>query len=121
MATQYGIDFVNRIIRTRLTGVITHADYAGHLRKLATDPAFDPTFSELVQFGEPPLEIHLSFMAFSSGRDPFSTTSNRAIVAPPEQEAVYGIARMFQLAKDERPNIRIFPTTADAEEWLGVR
>jgi hypothetical protein len=52
MASRYAIDPENRIVRTTCSGVITHNDPIDHSRKLSEDPAFDPGFSELVEFEE---------------------------------------------------------------------
>lgn len=116
MAVQYEVDPATRLIRTTFTGVVTHKDPTDNAIRMRCDPAFDPSFSELIQFEEGS-EINLSFWDFRSEIDPFSKVSKRALVAS-TQRAVYGIARMFQIARNEDANVRIFATKDEAEAWL---
>lgn len=116
MAVQYRVDPAARLVRTTFTGVVTHRDPTDNAIRLRCDPAFDPGFSELIQFEEGS-EINLNFWDFRSDLDPFSKTSKRALVAG-KQRAVYGIARMFQIARNDDANVRIFATTDEAEAWL---
>lgn len=120
MAVQFEVDYANRLVRTTFSQVVTHWDHSEHTVRLRLDPAFDPSFSELVRFDEQ-ASIRLGFLDFSAGSDPFSAASKRAIVAAPTYPAVYGMARMFQLARAEAPNVKIFPTIPEAEAWLGLR
>lgn len=118
MAVYYEIDSDNELVRTKFTGLITPWDHTQHTLKLRGDPAFHPSFSELIVFDEQ-VQIRLSFLDFRLEGDPFSPSSKRALVASPGRQLICGIARMFQLAKGEEPNVRIFPTETAAEGWLG--
>jgi len=88
-----------------------------HATALSSDPAFDPRFSELVD--STAVERHgLSFSdiyhIIHEG-DPFSTESKRAIVV--SDDAGYGTARAYQLAKKEPP-VRVFRDKDEALRWL---
>jgi hypothetical protein len=119
MAVRFEVDFVNRLVRTTFTEVVTHWDHSEHTLRLGLDPAFDPSFSELICFDEK-ASIRLGFLDFRAESDPFSKDSKRAIVAARTYPAVYGIARMFQLVRREGANVKIFQTIPEAEAWLGL-
>jgi hypothetical protein len=118
MAVKYEIEPANRLVRTTFTRIVTSWEHSLHLTNLRMDPKFDPNFSELLYFDDK-VNMRLGFMDFRSEIDPFSRTSRRAIVASKSQPAVYGTARMFETGRGD-PNIRVFPTIAEAESWLGV-
>ncbi len=117
MAVQYETDPNHHLVRTTFTGVVTRWDQADYQASLRCNRIFDPAFSELIHF-EMGAEIQLSFMDFRLEDDPFSRASKRAIVA--SQPEVYRIARLFQLARRDDPNVQIFATTGEAELWLGL-
>ena len=119
MAVRYELNSRDRLVRTTFSGSVTLWDHSEHQMRLRCDPAFDPTFSELVRFDEH-ADIRLRFMDFRSEGDPFCKISKRAIVASAKQPAVYGIARMFQLARGEDLNGQLFATIGEAKTWLEV-
>ena len=116
MGVQYEIDPIEHLVRTKFTGVVTHLDHSEYMAHLRSEPTFNPDFSELIHFEAS--EIRLTFIDLRIEADPFDGTSKRAIVA--SQPAVYGVARMFQLARRDDPNVQIFATTGEAERWLGL-
>jgi hypothetical protein len=104
MAVQYEVDSANRIVKTTFTGIVEHQDPTAYAIRLRTDPAFDPGFSEVISF-ESWSELRLS-RDFRNDLDPFSKVSKCAIVVG-ENRTLYGIARMWQTARDDR-NVSIF-------------
>ena len=118
MSASYTIDTQTRVVRTTFDGLITFRDVAGLCAALASDIAFQPGFSELATFGQD-CDLQLSFRDFHelSALDPFEKTSRRAFVVP-FRRAVYGMVRMFQISRQEAPNVRIFDTVDEAWSWL---
>jgi hypothetical protein len=115
---EYAIDAQNGIVKTYLRGVVTPQEFRDFARSLAKDPAFRPGFHELVTFAED-CDLQLSFMDYQafSHLDPFSHTSRHALVIS-SRGALYGVARIFQTARNNDPNVRIVETAEDALRWL---
>lgn len=118
MPGHYSIDVKKKIVRTTFRGVVTTRDIADLASSLARDPQFEPNFSELATF-KGSCDLQLSFLDFQylSRLDPFSRTSKRALVAS-ARSALYGILRMFQISRNEVPNIKILENSENALKWL---
>ena len=116
MPVSYAIQ--GHIVRTTFSGLIGHRDPSEHNLKLRRDPAFDPHFSELVEF-DAVSEIKVDHQDISSfvARDPFSENSRRAFVVG-SATVLYGIARMYQILSNDAPSVEIFGTVAEAVLWL---
>jgi len=120
MPAQYVIDIDNHIVRTTFSGAVTCREVIDHATRLRDDPAFDPQFSELVTLGENP-DIQLSYLDWQSvaKRDPFSSNSKRAYVVQ-SHSVLYGLIRMYQIARNDTVSIRIFETADEALSWLSA-
>jgi len=120
LPAQYLIDPENHVVRTTFSGVVTRRDVADYAARLRDDPAFSPRFFELITFEANP-DIQLSYLDWRSltDRDPFSDGSKRAFVAR-AGSALYGMIRMFQSARSDPYNIRVFETTDEAILWLST-
>jgi hypothetical protein len=120
MPVQYVIHIHDHIVRTTFRGTVTCREVAEHDSRLRSDPAFDPDFSELVTFRDDP-DIQLTYLEWRSlsDVDPFSRSSRRAFVVQ-SHSAVYGVVRMYQIAKSDAPNIKIFETGDEALSWLSA-
>lgn len=118
MPARYVIDEANRLVRTIFSGTITYLDSSENLRNLRSNRAFDPKFSELIEFEEGAV-VQWNCIDILSllESDTFSKTSKRAIVAG-SRPSIYGTARMFQLLMDDHCCIRIFERSDDAVSWL---
>ena len=117
MATTYVIDAENAVVKTFFDGPIRSRDVVALCNALAKDPTFKPEFSELGTF-ETDADLQLRFLDFVdlSTLDPFSKSAKRAFVA--SRPAVFGMLRMFQLSRNESPNIQVFKSPDDAWNWL---
>ena len=69
-------------------------------------------------FGEDP-DIQLTYLDWQSlaNTDPFLRSSKRAFVVQ-QRSAVLGAIRMYQTARSDAPNIRIFKAEDEARAWL---
>ena len=114
MPAHYSIDTQNHIVLTVFRGVVTLNDINEQTASLRDDPAFDPSFSELVDFSGVS-EVQMDYAAFRSWRaiDPFSTRSKRAFVIG-SQNSVYGAARMYQIMRSDEVRVEIVKTIGEA-------
>lgn len=119
MPARYVIDVENRVVWATFHGVITYADAAEMAAALAKDSRFDPDFSELADFEEG-TDLQLQFHDFRdlSRMDPFSISAKRAFVA--RSRALYGVLRIYQIMREDSPNVRLFDTLDEAVRWLRV-
>jgi hypothetical protein len=118
MSVQYVIDVEHQLVRTILGGIVTRHEVADYIAKLRDDPGFGPHYFELITFEGNP-EIRLGYLDWHSLAecDPFSDASKRALVLH-AGSALYGKIRMFQIARNEPSNIRVFETKDEALLWL---
>jgi hypothetical protein len=122
MAADYLIDVNARIVYVRLCGVVTAAELNENRLRMIDDPAFDPTFSELVDArlvttlalsGE-----HLRELAQASV---FAEVARRAFVVP--NNVHFGLVQMFQIHRVIAGGHEAIQTFTDAEsatKWLGL-
>lgn len=120
MAADYLIDVNARMVYVRLCGVVTAAELNENRLRMMDDPAFDPTFSELVDAwlvttlalsGE-----HLRELAQASV---FAEAARRAFVVP--NNVHFGLVQMFQIHRVIAGSHEALQTFTDAEsatKWL---
>lgn len=120
MPTQYSIDVDSHIVRTAYSGIVTAREISDYSTRLYVDPVFRSYFSEIVTF-EGNTDIRLSYLDWQSlaRLDPFSSTSKHAFVVD-SRTALRGAIRMYQSARDNTDNIRIFETVDQALAWLSA-
>ncbi len=121
MPVHYSIDTQNHIVLTVFRGVVTLNDINEQTASLRDDPAFDPSFSELVDFSGVS-EVRMDYAALRSWRaiDPFSTSSKRAFVIG-SQNSVYGAARMYQIMRSDEVRVEIVKTIGEASRYLAAK
>nr|HEV7953882.1 hypothetical protein [Candidatus Acidoferrales bacterium] len=119
MPVTYKIDKERRLVSSNAYGVVTREEILDHQRKLAADPDFSPTFSQIADFTRTTkLEIKAADVQAFAARNIFASTVRRAIVVT-DGEA-FGLARMFEIlrdAKGEEGN-RVFLKMEDALKWV---
>ena len=116
MAITYQIDRAAGIVFTTSAGDITLDDIAEHCRRLRSDTAFSPLFSELLDYTGTSPALSLEEMRHvADSLDPYSGEARRAIVA--SSDLNYGVARMFGavLAGD---TVAVFRSMDEALAWL---
>lgn len=122
MAWRYEIDAEKRIVWTTLYGVLTPSDLHEHADKLREDPAFDPTFRQVIQVLDVErLEgVTMDALRVFASVNPFGPGSRRAIVAG--RDVQYGVSRMYQVfAEGPGMAVRVFRDVGEAVRWLDER
>ena len=119
MPITYAIDPEKGIVTTTITGVLSFDECTEHHRRLGADPAFDPSYGELMDGGGVERVALLSTAVFSlSNTCPYGPTAIRAIFAG-NKRLHFGIARMFQsLASGRHGTIEVFNDREEALQWL---
>ncbi len=101
------------------SGVLSLEEAVGHMNRLSSDPAFHPSYSQLVDFrGIARVTLSHEDIYELSTRQVFLPDSKRAFVTAGAEQ--FGLARMFQSyrsAKGER-GIRVFSDYEEAVAWL---
>lgn len=119
MPIVYEIDRNKRRVVSSGTGVLSLEEAKGHMNRLANDPAFHPSFSQLIDFrGITKVTLSHEDVYELSTRQVFLPDSKRAFVTANTEQ--FGLARMFQSyrsAKGER-GIRVFSSYEEAVTWL---
>ncbi len=120
MPVTYRIDHENKIIFTKVEGVVTDEDIITHQKQTRNDPELDPSYGQLVDLSNiQKLEITAQAVhEFTSTK--FSTVwSRRAFVAP--DDLSYGFARMFQMMRDTADErTEVFRDMEEARHWLSL-
>jgi hypothetical protein len=118
MPFHYSIDKARRLVISVGEGVVTFDDAKTHQDKLLLDPAFDASYSQLVDMTA---ATELAFTAdqaiMLARRRVFAAGARRAFVAV--KPAVYGLGRLMQ-AYHEYCEANVFYDMKSALEWLGV-
>ena len=121
MPATYRIDVVRRLVLSRAWGVYTVQDLFDHFAMLAADPAFDPTFSQIVDLREVErTELTPPIIRRHALERLFNSTAQRALVVSSAYH--YELARIYaDFARYAKQNVRVFRDMHDAEEWLGIK
>lgn len=114
----YSIDPSRRLLLTRAFGVLSDADILSGAAQLLADPAFDPTFNELMDLREvADVAMSHATMAGVAGRSILKTGVRRAFLT--QNEMQFGMARMFSTLSATRGHLwRIFRSCDEALAWL---
>jgi hypothetical protein len=121
MPADYRIDLDRRRVFSRATGDLTYESIYAHMNRLAKDPLFHPSFSQVLDFTEvTTVGITSEQVATLAEVRVFSPQSKRAFVAPGPLK--YGMARMYEALRAPRGDhhIRVFTDYGEAIEWLDL-
>jgi hypothetical protein len=121
MPVTYEIDKTKQIIRTRCAGNVTFEEVIGHFPELERDPDCPDRLDVLLDLSDLaslPQSDQLRAVSHEidrvRGRVRFDAC---AIVA--SKDAVFGIARVFEVFAEEGFRVtRVFRTVDEAEAWL---
>lgn len=116
---QYTIDKQRRLVIAIAPEVLSFDDVLVHMREVAADPDFDPTYSHFVDFSAVKrMKISGSQMSVLARHDIFDSRAKRAAFAP--QVWVYGLARMYALYRETFGGqyLRVFRDRDKAMAWL---
>jgi hypothetical protein len=122
VSIDYVIDKERRLVVTTASGRVTFAEAKSHQDRLAEDPDFDETFSQLLDAtAATSVEVSVEQLRMLAMRRMFSASSRRAFVAT--NPAVFGVGRILQsyleIARAE-VQVSVFYDRASALKWLGL-
>jgi hypothetical protein len=119
MPADYRIDLEKRRVFSLATGDLSYAAMSGHMTRLAKDPLFHPSFSQIIDFRDV-TTVGLTSEQVGALAEVriFSPQSKRAFVAAGPLK--FGMARMYEALRVTRgdQNIRVFIDYDEALEWL---
>lgn len=118
MPAAYRIDPERGLVLSRAWGTLRDDDIRRHYTELAADPAFDPSFRQLVDVREvTAVDLTSACIAEIAKRNDFRPGARRAYVAP--TDVAYGTARMLEAyAESVGGQVEVFRDLASAEQWL---
>jgi hypothetical protein len=118
MSAHFYLDAEKHLVKVRFDSEVTVQDVLQYLESLKSNPLFDPNFDELVDLTDvTSSEVDFqSAMRLAHSADPFSWKARRAFVAA--RPAIFGIVRMYELARGEDGSIAAFHTIGEAIHWL---
>lgn len=120
MPSAYEIDPPRRLVISRWWGITDDEELIAHYERLRHDPAFDPTYWELVDVREVEryTTADVTIEAVARVRM-FAAGVRRAAIA--SNDVAFGLARMFgTYAESQGHLIEVFRTERGALEWLGL-
>ena len=119
MSVFYNIDKERRLVLSTGSGVFTLADALAHQQRLANDPDFDSSFSQLVDLTHvTSVELTAFDIRKLAQANLFSRGSRRAILAT--SDVAFGLARMFGALRESagEDGIHVFRDLNEALDWL---
>ena len=122
MSVFYKIDKERRLVMSTGSGAFTLVDALAHQQRLANDPDFDPSFSQLVDLTHvTSVDVTASDIRKLAQANLFSRGSRRAILAT--SDVAFGLARMFEALRESagEDGIQVFRDLNEALDWLFAR
>jgi hypothetical protein len=121
MPTEFTIDPEHRVVVSRGSGVLTHADCLDHLLRMQADPRFNPDFNEIVdcrRFSH--MDLSGQQISDLAGRSAFGRETRRAFVVASELQ--FGLARMFATYRQINggQEVMVFRDMPSAISWLDL-
>jgi hypothetical protein len=116
---RYTIDKDRRLVIAIAPSVLDFGDVIEHMKEVAADPDFNPTYSHFVDFSAvKKMKISGAQMRELARRDIFDSRAKRAAFAP--QLFVYGLARMYAMYREAfgGQKLRVFRNRDAALVWL---
>jgi hypothetical protein len=119
MPVFYKIDKERRVVLSSGSGTLTIADAKVHQQRLASDPDFDPSFSQIADFTQfTQFDLSSEDIRQMAERSLFSPESRRAFIVP--NDFAFGLARMFEILRDlaGEKGIRVCRSLEEALDWV---
>lgn len=116
------IDLRRRIVYSSFYGRITGDELIKHRSAIASDPNFNPEFSEIVDLSEvTEVSVTENTIATMAATETLYSPSVLHIVVAPDAKTGK-LAKDFKtLAQSSRPNLHIVRTRAEAYKLLGTK
>jgi hypothetical protein len=122
MPCRYVIDKERRLVISTAWDRVSFAEAKAHQDQLKDDPAFDPTFSQLLDAtGVTGLDASMDEIRILARRGIFSPSSRRAFVASSPE--IFGMGRVLgaYLEMGQVPQqVNVFYDLSSALTWLGL-
>ena len=116
------IDPHRRVVHSTFYGRITDADLLGQRERIASDPDFNPLFSDIVDFSDvtDPAITETAIAALAANPTLFSSSAIHIVVAP--DGVMFQLGSKFkELSQESRPNFHVVRTRAEAYQLLRGR
>jgi hypothetical protein len=113
------IDPQRKVVHSAFYGRITDADLLGQRKRIASDPDFNPHFSDIVDFSDvtDPAITESAIIALAANPTLFSSSAVHIVVAP--AAVMFQLGSKFKdLAKTSRPNFYVVRTRSEAYDLL---
>lgn len=118
MSARYRIDVEQQLVITEVWDDCSDADIQNTYRALRADPAFVPTFDQILDLRRVRRFVAAGWSVCHAGAGVYAKGVRRAVVTKPGY--LYGMARMFASGADLQGHVAdIFATPHEAETWLG--
>ena len=119
MSAQYRIKVEQRLVITEVWGECSDADIQNIYRALRADPAFVPTFDQILDLRRVRSFVAAGWNVCNAGAGVYALGVRRAVVIT-KPGVLYGMARMFASGAESHGHVvEIFATPHEAETWLG--
>lgn len=116
------IDLRRRIVYSSFYGRVTDTEMLSHRSAIASDPSFNPEFSEIVDLTEV-TEVSVTektLATLAAAQSLYSPAALHIVVAPGSKTKK--LANEFKmLAQGSRPNLQIVRTRAEAYKLLSAK
>jgi len=113
------IEKERRLVFSTAYGEFTFADAQAHQRQLQSNPDFDPSFSQLLDFTQvTKIDLSADEIRILAQKSIFSPESRRAFVV--KGDLAFGLARLFEILRETmgEQGIGVFRDLDDALEWV---
>ena len=117
MSAQYRINVEQHLVITEIWGECSDADIENIYRALREDPAFVPTFDQILDLRRARSFVAAGWNVCHAGAGVYAPGVRRVVVTKPGY--LYGMARMFASGAESQGHVvEIFATPHEAETWL---
>ena len=120
MPISYSIDPEQKLVTSRIWGVVTNDEVDEHNRQLRSDPTFDPTYAQIADM----TGVTRNMVTFSNvqqtARDQYFTPgARRALLV--SDDTTFGLCRMFATyAESVGQVLTVFRDRKEAEDYVGL-
>jgi hypothetical protein len=116
----YSIDPEQRLVTSRIWGVVTNEEVDEHNRQLRNDPMFDPAYAQIADMtGVTRNKVTFANVQQTARDQYFTPGARRALLV--SDDTTYGLCRMFATyAESVGQVLNVFRDRQEAEDWLGL-
>jgi hypothetical protein len=114
------VDPENRVVISRIAGVLDYTVASAHMDQLLADSSFQPGFSQLIDFrGVAEVALTADEVRGLAQRTVFGPHSKRAFLVSTDLQ--FGFSRLFASHRDMLGEgyIGVFKTVVEAVAWIG--